>query len=43
MQTKYGVISAAPLNIRLKNGYTLYDWVKKTRVFSYFLYENTLW
>lgn len=36
MKTKFGVSSATPSNQRLKNGYTLYDWVKRQKCFPAF-------
>ena len=29
MKTIFGVSSATPINKKLKNGYTMYDWVKR--------------
>lgn len=36
MKTKFGVYSATPINKRLKNGYTMYDWVKREKCFPAF-------
>lgn len=36
MKTKFGVRSATPANKRLKNGYTLYDWVMRQKCFPDF-------
>ena len=36
MKTKFGVRSATPSNKRLKNGYTLYDWVMRQKCFPDF-------
>ena len=36
MKTKFGVNSATPINKRLKNGYTMYDWVKREKCFPAF-------
>ena len=36
MKTVYGVDSATPSNKRLKNGYTLYDWVMRQKGFPRF-------
>lgn len=36
MKTIFGVSSATPLNKKLKNGYTMYDWVKRQKCFPAF-------
>ena len=36
MKTYFGVKSAVPANKTLKNGYTLYDWVKRQKCFPKF-------
>ena len=36
MKTIFGVSSAAPINKKLKNGYTMYDWVKRQKCFPSF-------
>lgn len=36
MKTKFGVHSEAPANQKLKNGYTLYDWVMRQHEFPAF-------
>lgn len=36
MKTIFGVSSATPINKKLKNGYTLYDWVKRQTCFPAF-------
>jgi len=36
MKTKYGVSSVTPMNKKLKNGYTMYDWVKRQKCFPDF-------
>lgn len=36
MKTIFGVSSATPINKRLKNGYTMYDWVKRQKCFPAF-------
>ena len=36
MKTKYGVYSVTPMNKKLKNGYTMYDWVKRQKCFPDF-------
>lgn len=36
MKTFFGVCSDAQANLRLKNGYTLYDWIKRQRCFPAF-------
>ena len=36
MRTIFGVSSATPINKKLKNGYTMYDWVKRQKCFSAF-------
>lgn len=36
MKTIYGVNSTIPINKRLKNGYTMYDWVKRQKCFPDF-------
>ena len=36
MKTIFGVRSATPINKKLKNGYTLYDWVKRQKCFPAF-------
>ena len=36
MKTKFGVDSATPINKRLKNGYTMYDWVMRQKGFPSF-------
>ena len=36
MKTIFGVSSATPINKKLKNGYTMYDWVKRQRCFPAF-------
>ena len=36
MKTIYGVNSATPINKKLKNGYTLYDWVMRQKGFPAF-------
>lgn len=36
MKTKFGVCSATPINKKLKNGYTLYDWVMRQKGFPSF-------
>ena len=36
MKTIFGVSSATPINKKLKNGYTMYDWVKRQKCFPDF-------
>ena len=36
MKTIFGVSSATPLSKKLKNGYTMYDWVKRQKCFPAF-------
>ena len=36
MKTIFGVSSATPINNKLKNGYTMYDWVKRQKCFPAF-------
>ena len=36
MKTIFGVNSATPINKKLKNGYTMYDWVKRQKCFPLF-------
>ncbi len=36
MKTKFGVSSAAPINTKLKNGYTMFDWVMRQSGFPDF-------
>ena len=36
MKTIFGVSSATPLSKKLKNGYTMYDWVKRQKCFTAF-------
>ena len=36
MLTVFGVSSATPINKKLKNGYTMYDWVKRQKSFPVF-------
>lgn len=36
MKTRFGVNSATPINKKLKNGYTMYDWVKRQKCFPAF-------
>ena len=36
MKTIFGVSSATPINKRLKNGYTMYDWAKRQKCFPAF-------
>ncbi len=36
MKTIFGVSSATPINKKLKNGYTMYDWVKRQKCFPAF-------
>ena len=36
MKTIFGVNSATPINKKLKNGYTMYDWVKRQKCFPAF-------
>lgn len=36
MKTKFGVNSAAPLNKKLKNGYQIYDWIRRQKCFPSF-------
>jgi len=36
MKTIFGVSSATPIHKKLKNGYTLYDWVKRQKCFPAF-------
>lgn len=36
MKTKFGVNSATPINKKLKNGYTMYDWIKRQKCFPAF-------
>jgi hypothetical protein len=36
MKTKYGVSSVTPMDKKLKNGYTMYDWVKRQNCFPDF-------
>lgn len=36
MKTIFGVCSATPINKKLKNGYTMYDWVKRQKCFPAF-------
>ena len=36
MKTIFGVSSATPINKKLKNGYTMYDWVKRQKFFPDF-------
>ncbi len=36
MKTIFGICSATPVNRKLKNGYTMYDWVKRQKCFPAF-------
>ncbi len=36
MKTIFGIRSATPINKKLKNGYTMYDWVKRQKCFPAF-------
>ena len=36
MKTIFGISSASPLSKKLKNGYTMYDWVKRQKCFPAF-------
>lgn len=36
MRTIFGVSSATPINKKLKNGYTMYDWAKRQKCFPTF-------
>ena len=36
MRTIFGVSSATPITKKLKNGYTMYDWVKRQKCFPAF-------
>lgn len=36
MKTIFGVSSVTPINKKLKNGYTMYDWVKRQKCFPAF-------
>lgn len=36
MKTIFGVSSATPLSRKLKNGYTMYDWIKRQKCFPAF-------
>ena len=36
MKTIFGVNSATPINKKLKNGYTMYDWVARQKGFPNF-------
>ena len=36
MKTIYGVSSVIPINKKLKNGYTMYDWIKRQKCFPAF-------
>lgn len=36
MKTKFGVSSVTPINKKLKNGYTMYDWVMRQKGFPAF-------
>ena len=36
MKTIFGVSSATPIKKKLKNGYTMYDWVKRQKCFTAF-------
>ncbi len=36
MKTMFGVYSVTPINKKLKNGYTMYDWVKRQKCFPAF-------
>ena len=36
MKTVFGVNSATPINKKLKNGYTMYDWVMRQKGFPAF-------
>ena len=36
MKTVFGVSSATPINKKLKNGYTMYDWVMRQKGFPAF-------
>ena len=36
MKTIFGVYSATPINKKLKNGYTMYDWIKRQKSFPVF-------
>ncbi|MBO5097011.1 MAG: hypothetical protein J6B96_01700 [Agathobacter sp.] len=36
MKTKYGINSLTPINQKLKNGYTMYDWAKRKKCFPSF-------
>lgn len=36
MKIVFGVDSATPINKRLKNGYTMYDWIKRQKCFPAF-------
>ena len=36
MKTIFGVSSSTPINKKLKNGYTMYDWIKRQKCFPAF-------
>ena len=36
MKTKFGVNSVTPINKKLKNGYTMYDWIRRQKCFPVF-------
>ena len=36
MRTIFGVSSATSINKKLKNGYTMYDWVKRQKAGKHF-------
>ncbi len=40
MKIIYGISSVTPINKRLKNGYTMYDWVKRQKCFPAFCMRN---
>lgn len=40
MKTIFGVSSATPSNKKLKNGYTMYDWIKRQKCFPKFWGRN---
>ena len=40
MKTNYGVLSATPINKKLKNGYTLHEWIMRQKGFPAFCMRN---
>ena len=40
MKTEFGISSATPINKKLKNGYTMYDWVMRQKGYPSFCMRN---